>query len=131
MSSKWYLAPLPLLFSCGIDKLPSDDTLYQQAEALRRRGLNLPAIEIADRGWRRWQNQSASEWHWKFRLREAEALNQGSAQRAREFLQGGGGSPPAGELHARYLADLGYATRDGAMLDQAAEMASRQGHSSL
>src|SRR5437016_14536442 len=105
MSSKWYLAPLPLLFACGLGKTYSDDDLYRQADALRRRGLSLQAMEIADRGWRRWQNQPASEWHWKFRLLEAELLNQGSAVRARELLQGGG-SPPTGELYTRYLADL-------------------------
>src|SRR5260370_872742 len=131
MSSKWYLVPLPLLFACGLGNIRSDGDLYRQAEALRRRGLTLQAIEVADRGYRRWQNRPTSEWHWKFRLLQAELLNQGSPARALELLQGGGGSPPTSELDARYRADLGYSTRDGAMLDQAADLASRGGHSSL
>src|SRR2546430_1213246 len=49
---------------------------------------------------------------------------------ARKLLKGGA-PPPTGELYTRYLADLGYSIRDGAMLDQAAELASSQGHSSL
>src|SRR5260221_9354112 len=130
MSSKWCLASLPLLFACGLGNIHSDGDLYRQAEALQRRGLNRQAVEIADRGWRRWQNQPTSEWHWKFRLLEAELLNQ-SSPRALELLRGSGGSPPSGELYARYRADLGYSIRDGAMLDQAAELASRGGHSTL
>src|SRR5713226_471885 len=130
MSSKRYLALMPLLFACGLGNIHSDDDLYRQAESLRRRGLNVQAIEVADRGWRRWQNRPTSEWHWKFRLLEAEMLNQGSPSRALELLQGSGDLPPRGEIYARYRADLGYSIRDGAMLDQAAELASRGGHSS-
>jgi CHAT domain-containing protein len=132
MTPKWYLAPLPLLIACGLEKASSDDDLYRKAEALRRRGLIRPAMEIADRGWRHWQNQPVAEWHWKFRLLEAELLlNQGSTVRARELLQMAASSLPTGELYVRYLSDLGYATRDSSLLDQAADLASRQGHFSV
>src|SRR2546426_12793554 len=99
MSPKWYLTPLPLLVACGLGKVHSDDDLYRQSEALRRRGRIRQAMEIADRGWRQWQNQPVAEWHWKFRLLKAELLlNQGSRPQATDLMEVGGGSPPTGEL---------------------------------
>src|SRR5882672_497795 len=99
MNPKWYVASLPLLVACGLEKINSDDDLYRRAEALRRRGLTRQAMEVADRGWRRWQNQPVAEWHWKFRLLEAELLlNEGATVRAQERLQGRASPLPSGEL---------------------------------
>jgi CHAT domain-containing protein/tetratricopeptide (TPR) repeat protein len=132
MNRTWYLA-LPLLIGHGCVRSPSDEDLYRQSEALRRQGLNRQAVQIADQGWRHWQNRTTAEWHWKFRLLKAEVLLiQGARAQARELLRGTGDSPPrATELQARHLADLGFAERDRELLDQAAELASRGRYSSL
>src|SRR5262249_22297843 len=125
-------SPSTTLFRSGRKKLQPPDTIYRQSETLWRRGEVQEAIEVADRAWRRWRNEPASEWHWKFRLLEAELLlNQGSAARALALLESPGSSPPSEELSARYLANLGHAKKDVAMVNQAFELAMRQGNRSI
>jgi CHAT domain-containing protein len=133
MNSKWYLALLPVLAVCQCARRPSTaGDLYRESDALRRRGVVLDAIALADRGWLEWKSQPGAEWHWKFRLLKAELLlNQGMAAQARELLEAGGKTPPPGELNARYLADLGEARQDPALVEQAFGIASHQGYSSL
>ena len=58
-------------------------------------------------------------------------MNQGLIAQARELLGAGSKTPPSGELTARYLADLGQARRDPALVEQAYELASRQAYASL
>jgi len=128
MNRKWYLMPLPLLLACS----HSPGELYRESESLWRRGAISEATQVAERGWQQWKNQPAAEWHWKFRLLKAELLlNDNSSPRALELLQGGGGEHPPAELKARYLADLGHAKRNRALVNQAFELASRQGQTSL
>jgi CHAT domain-containing protein/tetratricopeptide (TPR) repeat protein len=126
-------ALLPILVVCGCSRRPSEPgDLYRESDALRRRGVVLEAIEVADRGWRQWQSQPEAEWHWKFRLLKAELLlNQGRVAPARELLEADGKAPPPGELNARYLADLGQVRQDSALVEQAFAIASRDGYSSL
>jgi CHAT domain-containing protein len=128
--ARWVL--LLLLIACGCGRPRSADDLYGQAETLRRRGFTKQAVEAADQGWRQWISKPGAEWHWKFRLLKAELLlNQRSAPQALELLEGAGVSPPSDELKARYLADLGQARRDPALIEQAFELASRQQYSAL
>src|SRR5579864_2802941 len=126
-------ALLPILVVCQCARPPSSPgELYRESDALRRRGVVLKAIAIADRGWQVWKSQPGAEWHWKFRLLKAELLlNQGWVAPARELLEGDGKAPPPGELNARYLADLGQARQDPALVEQAFEIASHYGYSSL
>jgi CHAT domain-containing protein len=133
MNAKRYLALLPIIVVCQCARRPSSaGDLYREADALRRRGVVLEAIAVADRGWQDWKSQPGTEWHWKFRLLKAELLlNQGSVAEARVLIEAGGGTPPSGELNARYLADLGQARQDLALVGRAFELASRQGYSSL
>src|SRR5262249_58124907 len=98
MSPRWWLAAPLLLIACGRYNGNAADKLYRQSEALWRYGDIEKAIDVADHGWRQWKNEPAAEWHWKFRLLEAELLlNQGSAARALALLQEGGGAPSSGE----------------------------------
>jgi tetratricopeptide (TPR) repeat protein len=132
MNSNRYLALLPLLIHCGCAKPPSSEELYRKSDALRRQGVILEAVAVADRGWQQWKSNPEAEWHWKFRLLKAELLlNQRLPNRARELLEEAGGAPPSGDLEARYLADLGLAKRDPALLEQAFELASRHAYSAL
>jgi CHAT domain-containing protein len=118
---------LAVLVASGCGSLRSPEELYRESDTLRRRGLTQPAIEAADRGWRQWKSRPNTEWYWKFRLLAAELqFLQGAPERARELLEGGGGLPPAGELMARYLADLGQAKNNPALVEQALELSSRQ-----
>jgi tetratricopeptide (TPR) repeat protein len=130
---KWYLALLPILVVCQCARRPSSaDALYREADALRRRGVVLEAIAVADRGWQPWKNQPGAEWHWKFRLLKAELLlNQGLGTQARELLEARGETPPSGELRARYWGDLGEACQDPALLEKAFGIASHQDYWSL
>ena len=99
---------------------------------MRRRGFTKQAVEVADRGWRQWAGKPGDEWHWKFRLLKAELLlNQRSPARALELIEGDGGTPSSGESRARYLADLGQAKKDPAVVEQAFELASHLHYSSL
>src|SRR5260370_17989262 len=105
MSPNWY-SVLPLLFlvACGGGGLQSAESLYRESEALGRRGFTRKAIEVADCGWRQWKDQPDAQWHWKFRLLEAELmLSRGSVSPALEFLDQGGGTPPSIELNAPFL----------------------------
>jgi CHAT domain-containing protein len=132
MNPKWCLALLPFLAGCERVELRSAAGLYREAEALWRHGAAQKAIEAADKGWRQWRNRPASEWHWKFRLLEAEfLLNEESAAQALALLEAGGGEPPTGELGARYLADLGHAKKDRPLVERAFQIASRERYSSL
>jgi CHAT domain-containing protein len=132
MSLNWPLVLLPLLIACGCGNPARPEDLYRESVALRRRGAIHRALEVADRGWRQWKSAPGTEWHWQFRLLEAELLlTQGSEARARRLLEEGGGGPPSDELKARYLADLGQARKDQALLDQAFELATSRGFSSL
>ena len=129
---KLYLAPLLLSIAAGCSRPASPAKLYADAEEVRLHGLTGRAIEIADRGWQRWKGQPNTEWHWKFRLLKAELLfNQGLGRLTLKLLESGGATPPSSELRARYLADLGQAKRDPALLDQAFQLASRQADSPL
>ncbi len=129
---KLYLAPLLLSVAAGCGAIASSAKLYGDAEELRLHGAVRKAIEIADRGWQRWKSQPDTEWHWKFRLLKAELLfNQGLRHLTLELLESGGATPPSSELKARYLADLGQAKKDPALLDQAFKVASRQADSLL
>src|SRR5436190_2209964 len=102
MSPKWCLSLLPLLLACR----QSSSDLYRESEALWRRGVMSQAVAVADRGWQQWKGQPTAEWHWKFRLLEAELLlNSSLSVRALELLERPGGAPPNSELNARYLAD--------------------------
>ena len=125
---KWYLALLPILVVCQCARRPSSaDELYRGSDALRRRGVVLEAIAVADRGWQQWKSQPGAEWHWKFRLLKAELLlNQGWVAQARELLEFGGETPSSSDLKARYFADLGQARRDPALVEEAYNVASRQ-----
>jgi CHAT domain-containing protein len=92
----------------------------------------MQALEAADEGWRQWISQPGTDEHWKFRLLKAELLlNQRSVAQALELLEGSGGSPSSGEMKARYLADLGQAKKDRALVEQAHELATREHYSSL
>jgi CHAT domain-containing protein len=123
---------LLLLIAWGCGKPRSAEDLYGQAETLRRRGFTKQALEAADQGWRQWISKPGAEWQWKFRLLKAEILvNQRSTRQALELLDGAGEAPPSDELKARYLADLGQARKDRALVEQAFELASRHGYSSL
>src|SRR3954447_14278836 len=98
-----YLLPLLFLTACGYSERQSGK-LFQDCELLARRGFNRKALELVDRGWQRWKSQPDSEWHWKFRLLDAELLvNEGLPERARDLLEGGSGTPPSDDLKARYL----------------------------
>ncbi len=131
MSSKWRLIAV-LSIACGCGRQRSPGELYRESDALRRRGLNQQALRVADQGWTEWKGRLASEWHWKFRLLEAELqVAQQSPAKARALLDGGG--PPVGwsELRARYLADLGQVRNDPNLVEQAYVLAARQGLLSL
>jgi Uncharacterized protein conserved in bacteria len=129
---KWRLALLAALVAFGCARTESADDLYKESVALWRRGLIRQALAVAGRGSRQWKNQPNTEWHWKFRLLEAELLfNPLSPGRSLALLDGAVGSPPSGELQARYLADLGLARKDPSLLDRAHKIASSQGYSSL
>src|SRR5579872_3934604 len=125
-------ALLLIVIACGCARQPSAEDLYRDARTLWRRGLFSQATAAADRGWQQWKNQPNTEWHWKFRLLEAELLfNPRSPARALALLERAPVAPPSGELKARYLADLGLARKDSSLLEQALDLASRQGYSSL
>ena len=130
---KWYLALLPILAVCQCARRPlSPDEIYRESDALRRRGVVLEAIAVADRGWQQWKSQPGTDWHWQFRLLKAELLlNQGWVAQARELLEAGGKTPLSAELKARYLADLGQAKQDPSLVEQAFGIAAHQGYSSL
>ena len=131
MSLKWLMVLLPL-WAFGCRNPTRSEDLYRESLALRRRGAIQRALEVADRGWRQWKSTPGVEWHWQFRLLEAELLlTQGADTRARGILEEGGGAPPSNELKARYLSDLGQARSDQALLDQAFEFATSHGFSSL
>src|SRR5579859_3329944 len=116
----WTLLLLLIAWGCGHP--PSPDDLYRRAETLRYRGFTKQAVEVADRGWRQWTSKPGDEWHWKFRLLKAELLlNQRTTSQALELLDGAGAAPPSDELKARYLADLGQAKKDRALVEQAYE----------
>ena len=132
MSVRWHLLPLPLLMACGSGDGQSADKLYRESERLWRRGLNQGALDAVDRGWRRWKGRPDSEWHWKFRLLEAEVLlSQGSEDRARELIEINPGAPPPGELEVRFLGLQAQVRHDRALADRAFEMASRYGDAAL
>src|SRR5207237_10539813 len=131
MSPRWYFIPLPLLIACGNHTSNSAAVRYRESEALARRGVVRKALASADRGWREWKNQPTAEWHWKFRLLEAELLrDQGSVVQALELLESGG-APPTSALKIRWMASLGQASKDRVLIDQALELASRDGYSAL
>ena len=132
MSPNWRLTLLPALIAFGCARTESADDLYRESVALWRRGLIRQAVAVAGRGSQQWRSQPNTEWHWKFRLLEAELLfNPRSPARSLALLDGVVGSPPSGELKARYLADLGLAKKDTSLLDQALKLASAYGYSSL
>jgi CHAT domain-containing protein len=127
-----YVALLLIVLASSCAKPPSPEDLYRDAVALWKRGLVSQATAVADRGWQQWKGQPSAEWHWKFRLLEAELLlNPSSLARALALLEGAAGAPPSTELKARYLADLGFARKDSSLLEQALELASAKGYSSL
>jgi CHAT domain-containing protein len=132
MNIRWYLLPLPILAACGYGELQPADKLYRESEQLWRRGLNRQALKLVDKGWRQWRSRPDSDWHWKFRLLEAELLvNEGSIQSAGELLGSEPAAPPSGELQARYLSLLALVRRDPALVDQAFEIASHGGDAAL
>src|SRR5690348_231851 len=105
MSFRWYLAPLPFMLACGSGALPPVEKLYRDAEEQWHRGAHRKALELADRGWREWSSRPDSQWHWKFRLLDAELqANDGSAGKSRDLLDLGPAEPPTPELKARLLA---------------------------
>src|SRR5439155_20727605 len=111
MKVRWYLLPF-LLMACGCGESQSADRLYRESERLFRRGQNRQALKAVDQGWRNWKSNPTSDWHWKFRLLQAELLiNEGSIASARELLAG---APPFGGPQARYFSLLALATRDQA-----------------
>src|SRR5438093_2906 len=104
MRAKRYLPLLWILGACRYGELQSPDKLFRESELLWRRGLNRQALKLVDNGWQRWKSRPDSEWHWKFRLFEAELLeNEGLNARARELLATGPGALASSEIQARYL----------------------------
>lgn len=123
---------LTLIVTCGCVRWSSPEDLRRKAEELRRHGLTQQAVEVAETGWRLWKDRPKSEWHWQFRLLRAELLfTPRSPALALAALEDGGGSPPSDELTVRYLADLGQAKKNSALLERALELASRRGLISL
>src|SRR5437879_1861703 len=120
MSVRWYLLPLPFLMACKYGGFQSAENLYQQSEQLSRSGANRKALELVDRGWRKWESRPDSEWHWKFRLLEADLLaGEGLTDRSRRLLEQAPNQPPAGEIEARYVALMALVRRDRALADRA------------
>ncbi|HWR52735.1 MAG TPA: CHAT domain-containing protein [Bryobacteraceae bacterium] len=95
-----------VLCGCGGD---SDRVLLDRADLLLRKGELAEALSAADRGWRRWQGDPSSEYHWRFRLKKAEVhLAQGGLEQALPLVDA---EPPArfGRLRAVRLTQLGTA----------------------
>jgi CHAT domain-containing protein/Flp pilus assembly protein TadD len=112
---------LVLLIGSGCGRPRSADEIYKRSEDYRRRGLWKLALNLADEGWQQWKDRPGSDWHWRFRLLQAE-LSPGQAE---SLLEGDGG-PASSELRARYLADLGQAKRIPALVEQAYEIACQE-----
>src|SRR5213595_3650840 len=129
MPLKWRLLPLSFLLACGYG---GPERLYRESDQLWRRGHSREALELAERGWRQWKNRPASEWHWRFRLLEAELLSgEGAAAASRALLETEPDQPPSDEFRVRYFALLALARHDPALADRAFELAERLGDPTL
>lgn len=95
-----------VLCGCGGD---SDRVLLERADLLLRKGDLSEALSAADQGWRRWQGDPSSEYHWRFRLKKAEVhLAQGGLEQALPLVDA---EPPVqfGRLRAVRWTQLGTA----------------------
>jgi len=117
------------LAACQARKATS--TLYAEAESFRRHGFVQRALEVTDRGSRQAREEGVDDWLWRFRLLRAELLLSQDLPGEAGALLVEGGAAPSSELGARYLADLGQARRDRAMVEEAFAIATRNAYSSL
>ena len=87
------------------------ESVFGQATQLRQRGDLQQALALAERGFAQFQNNTNSEWYWKFRLLKAEVLlTQGKASEGAKLLQEPVSElPDLAELKSRYLLDQGQA----------------------
>ncbi|MCC6858104.1 MAG: CHAT domain-containing protein [Bryobacterales bacterium] len=123
---------LVLLTACCGRREPPD-ALYLRAERTHRQGRLAEALQLARNGFKSWEKQPGSEWHWKFRLLTAEILMDSGAAPQAQLLLEGEGDPPSPLLQARRRLAEAYALRrlfpgssrrSADLLDQAASLAS-------
>ena len=99
------------LATCGRRTVPDPDSVFRQATLLRQQGDLQQALTLAERGLAQFQNDTHSEWYWKFRLLKAEVLlTQGRAADGSKLLDEPLSSlPDSPELRSRFLLDQGLA----------------------
>lgn len=115
---RYALVAACVIASYGDSSPLAPDELYRQAEARRRRWDLDGAQRLAGRGFRVWRGRTGSDWHWRFRLLQAEILlERGQTGSALPLLAG---RAPGGELEARRRMNLATADFRQARLAQAA-----------
>ncbi|HZT28647.1 MAG TPA: CHAT domain-containing protein [Bryobacteraceae bacterium] len=136
MRAARFVFALLALAGCSAHRAPPD-SLYRDADQLRRGGRLEEALAEASRGLRQSPGKT-SAWHWRFRLLSAEILlDRGDSRQALDLLQDAA-EPPDGDLQARRAMDLGDAwfwlsrrTEARRYLEQAAAEAARSPDAAL
>jgi len=126
--------------ACARRNEPSTEQLYQQAVLDLRRGNLSAAQSAARKGVSQWQGKLESEWYWKYRLLEAEALvNQGRSKEGLELLE----TEPAHStgfyllecrikaVRVKALLRLGRTDEVRSLLDEAESLASKTNQPSV
>lgn len=94
------------LAACNGPAARDPDQYYRSAVEEHRRGAYQAALAKARAGTLEFREKEQPEWHWRFRLLQAETLiSTGAATEALKLLEG----PASGRLEARRLLNLGWA----------------------